>query len=85
MSALARLARAELLSPDQARAALGRFLEAPITRHALPELLPGAWDRKDQLRVTDALYVELASSLRVRVLTTDARLARASELVDLAG
>ena len=85
MSALARLARAGVLSSDQARAALDRFLAAPITRHALPELMPGAWVRTDRLRVADALYVELAASLEARVLSTDARLARASDLVDLAG
>lgn len=83
MSALARLARADVLSSGEAREALDRFLAAPITRHPLPELLPGAWVRSDRLRVADALYVELASSLKVRVISTDARLARASDLVDL--
>ena len=85
MSALARLARAGTLSGDQAKAALDRFRSAPITRHELPDLVPGAWARTDRLRVADALYVELAASLRVRVLSTDARLARASGLVDLVG
>lgn len=85
MSALARLARAGTLSEDRAKAALDRFRSAPITRHALPDLVPGAWARSDRLRIADALYVELAASLRVRVLSTDARLARASDLVDLVG
>jgi predicted nucleic acid-binding protein len=85
MSALGRLARAGTMSAPQARAALDRFLGAPITRHELPDLVPGAWVRSDQLRVTDALYVELAAALQVRVVSTDARLARASDLVDLVG
>lgn len=83
MSALARLSRAGTLTDDQAKAALGRFREAPITRHELPGLVLGAWARIDRLRVTDALYVELAASLGTRMLTTDGRLARVSELAEL--
>lgn len=85
MSALARLARAGTMSSDEARAALDRFLAAPISRHQLPALVPGAWARSDRLRVADALYVELAALLEIRVLSADARLARASDLVDLVG
>jgi predicted nucleic acid-binding protein len=83
MSALARLARADTLTEVQAKAALDRFRDAPITRHELPELVAGAWARIDRLRVADSLYVELAASLGTRVLTSDARLARASELAEL--
>jgi predicted nucleic acid-binding protein len=82
-SALARLSRAGTLSGDQAKAALDRFRDAPITRHELPGLVAGAWARADRLRIADALYVELAASLGTRVLTSDARLARASELAEL--
>ena len=83
MSALARLARAGALTAGGADVALARFRDAPIARHALPELMTGAWARIDRLRVADALYVELAASLGTRVLTTDGRLARASELAEL--
>jgi len=83
MSALARLERAGTLSADQAGSALTRFLHAPVTRHPLPDLAQGAWRRTKQLRVADAFYVELAASLGLRVLTADARLARASDLADL--
>ena len=85
MSALARLSRAGRLTDDQAKAALDRFRDAPITRHELPELVAGAWGRIDRLRVADALYVELADSLGTRVFTSDARMARASELAELVG
>ena len=80
MSAVARLARAHALSSAQARRALDRFRAAPITRHALPELVPGAWSRAPSLRVADALYVELAVVLGHPLLTTDARLARACDV-----
>jgi predicted nucleic acid-binding protein len=84
MSALARLARAGTLTDQQAQAALDRFRDAPISRHELPQLVVGAWARVDRLRVADALYIELAAMLGIRVLTSDARLARASELAELA-
>jgi predicted nucleic acid-binding protein len=80
MSALARLQRAGLLSPDEAGAALDRFTAAPLQRHDLAPLAAGAWRRTDQLRVADAVYVELAGELGVPVLTTDARLSRVSDL-----
>jgi len=34
----------------------------------------GAWARRDQLRLADALYVELAVSLGLSLITTDRRL-----------
>ncbi len=80
MSAIARLRRAEVLTAVTADAALNRFAAAPITRHPIPPLVTGAWGRLDRLRVADALYVELASRLGMRLLTSDARLARASDL-----
>lgn len=85
MSAIARLHRADRLSRPEAGEALGRFAAAPVQRHDLPPLVTGAWGRLDRLRVNDALYVELAAQLGLRVLSSDARLARASELVTLVG
>lgn len=83
LSAVARLQRAGSLTADQARDAVDRFRAAPMTRHGLPGLVSGAWSRIDQLRVTDALYVELAAGLGLRLVTSDARLARATALADL--
>lgn len=83
MSAIARMRRAENLTAVMADAALNRFATAPIHRHELPPLVSGAWGRLDRLRVADAVYVELASRLGMRVLTSDARMARASDLAVL--
>jgi predicted nucleic acid-binding protein len=83
MSAIARLQRAGVLTVEEAAAALDRFAAAPLHRHELPPLVSGAWGRLGQLRVADALYVELASQLGMRVLTSDVRLARASDLASL--
>ena len=83
MSAVARLARARAMDAGQARAALDRFRSAPISRHPLPDLVPGAWSRTTSLRVADALYVELAVALGCPLLTSDARLARACDVAVL--
>lgn len=85
MSAVARLVRAGSLSEAEGWAALERFLEAPVTRHLVPELMRGAWARTDRLRVADAVYVELAAALGLELLTTDARLARTEDRATLIG
>lgn len=82
-SALARLLRAGALGRSRARAALAAFTRAPLERHELPPLTAGAWKRSSAMRVADAFYVELAHQLGTRVLTVDARLARASSLAVL--
>jgi len=85
LSALGRLQRAGILTARQVTKRVADCARAPIDRHAVTDLMAGAWQRRDDFRLTDALYVELASSLEVRVISTDARLARASDLVDLPG
>lgn len=77
-SALARLHRTGVLSRAAAGRALATFGRTPLERHDLPPLVAGAWKRTASLRVADAFYVELARQLGTRVLTVDARLARAS-------
>jgi predicted nucleic acid-binding protein len=77
ISALGRLQRAGVLTVADADAALTEVLRAPVTRHELVALLAGAWARRDALRLTDALYVELAHTAGLVLLTTDQRLARA--------
>jgi predicted nucleic acid-binding protein len=79
LSAIGRLHRADSLDKEQAQIALDALSRLPITRHPLPELLHGAWARRDYLRLTDALYAELAEQLHAPLLTTDPRLARASK------
>ncbi len=76
LSALGRLHRARELDAATVSAALGELALAPIARQPLPALLAGAWAARDQLRLVDALYVELAMTLQATLLTTDVRLAR---------
>jgi predicted nucleic acid-binding protein len=83
LSALGRLNRADELDAATVSTALGELARAPIIRHPLAGLLAGAWAARDQLRLVDALYIELATTLQTTVLTTDARLARARIDIEL--
>ena len=82
-SALGRLERAGSLTARQVKARIERLEEAPISRHLLAPLLSGAWKRRHNLRLVDALYVELASQLGSTIITTDAGLATASSATEL--
>ncbi|MEU0463750.1 MULTISPECIES: type II toxin-antitoxin system VapC family toxin [Amycolatopsis] len=82
LAALGRLERAGKLSASEVDAALSALATIPVTRHPVVELAAGAWARRSDLRLADALYVELAARLHARVLTTDHRLARATSLAD---
>lgn len=83
LSALGRLQRAGELSVRQVTARLQRVGAAPIRRHLLAPLLTGAWKLRHNLRLVDALYVELANRLDAPIVTTDAGLAAASPAADL--
>ncbi|MGH2863198.1 MAG: type II toxin-antitoxin system VapC family toxin [Solirubrobacteraceae bacterium] len=83
LSALGRLHRAGKLEAATVAGLLKRLAEAPVARHAVADLLSGAWAMRDQVRLVDALYLELASSLGATVVSTDGRLARASAEVEL--
>jgi predicted nucleic acid-binding protein len=86
LSALGRLHRAGDLTTAAVATALDELAAAPIRRHSLAALLSGAWRERERFRLVDALYVELANSLgSIALLTTDARLARQSELAELIG
>jgi len=65
------LSRAGLISDRAIRALLERVVDAPIVRHPLAGLLFGAWRWRANLRLADALYVELAESLDLKMMTTD--------------
>ena len=82
LSAVGRLARAERLSEADVRARLELVASLPLQRYLLPALLSGAWARRADLRLVDALYVELAHQLDAPLITTDQRLARATPLAD---
>jgi predicted nucleic acid-binding protein len=77
LSALGRLHRAGELAGSTVAAALGELAAAPIQRHPLSSLLSGAWKRRENQRLLDALYAQLTTTLDEAVLiTTDTRLAR---------
>lgn len=74
LSALGRLHRAGEIAADGVETKLHELTAAPIQRHPLTGLLLGAWARRHQLRLADALYVELAVSRGLALVTTDSRL-----------
>ncbi len=83
LSALARLDRAGQLGPEEIGQRLSLLTSMPVRRQLLPPLLAGAWARRRaELRVVDALYVELAAQLEAPLITTDERLARATSLAE---
>lgn len=74
LSASGRLHRSGAIEADDVEAMLVRLAAAPIQRHPVAVLLIGAWTRRHQLRLADALYVELAASRSLPLVTTDGRL-----------
>lgn len=83
LSGLGRLHRSGHLSESTVAEQLGVMAAAPIVRHDVADLLRGAWDRRQQLRLADALYVELAARLGLRLLTTDRALGRATDIAEV--
>jgi len=83
LSALGRLHRGGDVDAATVSAGLSELAIAPIVRHPLVSLLAGAWSARDQLRLVDALYVELCTALGATLVTTDGRLARAGTEVEL--
>ncbi|HEU5268245.1 MAG TPA: type II toxin-antitoxin system VapC family toxin [Jatrophihabitans sp.] len=73
LSVLGRLHRADQLGAGTVETKLHELAVAPVERHAVHYLL-GAWARRHQLRLVDAIYVELAVSRGVPLVTTDRRL-----------
>jgi predicted nucleic acid-binding protein len=74
LSALGRLHRAGDLAEGDVEAKLTALVAAPLVRHPVDDLLLGAWARRHQLRLADALYVELATARSWTLVTTDRRL-----------
>jgi predicted nucleic acid-binding protein len=74
LSALGRLHRAGDLEAEDVESRLQTLVAAPIERHNVSELLIGSWSRRHQLRLVDALYIQLAVSRKIVLVTTDRRL-----------
>lgn len=74
LSALGRLNRAGTIKADDVDTMLHDLAAAPIQRHPVTGLLLGAWSRRNQLRLADALYVQLATFRGLPLITTDRRL-----------
>lgn len=83
LSALGRLHRGGTLTGTQVRSRLDALTQASIERHHLAPVVVGAWGRRRNLRLTDALYVELAEQLEATLVTTDRRLARSAAAAEL--
>ena len=83
LSALGRLQRSGDMTVRQVTTRIQRLASAPLQRHLLAPLLVGAWQRRHNLRLVDALYVELADRLAAIIVTTDSSLAEASPAADL--
>lgn len=83
LSALGRLHRDHQLSASQTTLRVGRLADAPIQRHLLPSLVRGAWKLRHNLRLVDALYVQLAEQLEAPLLTSDHGMASAAPGAEL--
>ena len=85
LSAIGRLERAGHMSGTDAEKRIHRVAAAPLQRHPLAPLLAGAWQRRYNLRLVDALYVELAAQIEATIITVDAALAAAAPIAELIG
>lgn len=77
-SALRKVVLGRAVSRQRATQALHDFQQLPIVRWEHRALLSRVWALRDTLTAYDAAYVALAEALGARLLTLDARLARAA-------
>lgn len=83
LSALGRLHRGGELTEPEVEARVALTAQAPFQRHQLAPLLEGAWSLHHNVRLVDALYVELAGQLDAAIVTTDSGMASASVYADI--
>ena len=81
-SGLGRLAQTGVLTPGDVLRHADTVAAAPIERHAVAELLAGAWSRRDDVPLRSVLYVELAHRLGMKLLTTDPAVARTASVAE---
>lgn len=82
LSALGRLQRGGDLSEVEVAERVALTAQAPFRRHLLAPLLSGAWALHHNVRLVDALYLELANQLDATIITTDSGLASAFHAVE---
>lgn len=78
LSALGRLQRGGELSEAEVETRVALTAQAPFDRHLLAPLLDGAWARHHDVRLVDALYIELANQLDATIITTDSGMSAAA-------
>jgi predicted nucleic acid-binding protein len=76
--ALRRWERLQDLSPARAAEAREDLSQLPLARYGHVDLLPRIWSLRATMTAYDAAYVALAEALDCRLLTFDAKLARAA-------
>lgn len=82
LQALRRLVLARQVSADRAGAAVSRLAVCGVRRWPHRALRARVWELRENVTAYDAAYVALAERLGCKVLTRDARLARAPGLAD---
>lgn len=75
--ALRRLVRTGELSAGRAAEAIEDLASIDLHRHPHLELLPRAWNLRENITSYDAMYVVLAEALDAPLITCDTPLARA--------
>ncbi len=75
LSALGRLQRGGDLTENEVEQRVDLTAQAPFQRHLLAPLLTGAWALHHNVRLADALYIELADQLDATIVTTDSAMA----------
>jgi predicted nucleic acid-binding protein len=78
LSALGRLHRGGDLSEREVEERVALTAQSPFQRHLLAPLLEGAWGLHQNIRLVDALYIELGRQLDATILTTDSGMATAA-------
>jgi predicted nucleic acid-binding protein len=75
---LRRFCTTEALDPQRAWTALRDLRDLDIERYAHEPMLERIWELRANVTAYDAAYLALAEALGARLLTCDARLARAT-------
>jgi predicted nucleic acid-binding protein len=77
-AAFRSMVRRRMIDSRRARIALVDLASLPARRYPHGGLVDRAWELRDSMTVYDAAYVALAEALDLPLVTTDARLGRAT-------